>query len=93
MDNSPNNQSQNSKPNEQPNERIAKVIQQVRPFLQVDGGDLEFVHYDEEHGVIEIRLTGNCVGCAMSVMTLRAGIEAAFLRAMPEIKRIESVSA
>ncbi len=75
----------------QPDERITKVLQQVRPFLQVDGGDIEFVRYDDERKVIEVHFTGACSTCALSFMTLRAGIEAAFLHAMPEVKRIESV--
>jgi len=72
-------------------EQINKILDQIRPYLQIDGGDIEFVSYNEEREVVEVRLLGACSTCAMSYMTLRAGIEGAILKALPQIKRIEAV--
>ncbi|PIQ08311.1 MAG: hypothetical protein COW71_12600 [Ignavibacteriales bacterium CG18_big_fil_WC_8_21_14_2_50_31_20] len=71
-------------------EKIEQALQSVRPYLVADGGDVEFVSVSED-GIVEVRLTGACVGCPMSLMTLRAGIERALMRDIPEIKRVEAV--
>jgi Fe-S cluster biogenesis protein NfuA len=62
----------------------------VRPSLQADGGDVEFVDVDE-NGVVKLRLTGACGGCPMSQMTLKMGIEKILKQNVPEIDRVESV--
>ncbi|HEX2786350.1 MAG TPA: NifU family protein [Ignavibacteria bacterium] len=71
-------------------ERVEEVLTNVRPYLQMDGGDIELVKITEDN-IIEVRLTGACVGCAMSQMTLRAGVERALMREFPELKRVEAV--
>ncbi len=71
-------------------EKVKKAIETVRPYLIADGGDVELVSINE-NGIVEVRLTGACVGCPMSQMTLRAGIERALMRDVPEIKRVEAV--
>lgn len=73
------------------NEKVKDALEKVRPYLKADGGDVEFVKVTEE-GIVEVKLTGACVGCPMSQMTLRAGIERALLREVPEIKRVEAVN-
>ena len=72
-------------------QRVEAVLNEIRPLLAIDGGGIEFVRWDEEHGIMEVRLTGNCVTCAMSPLTLRAGVERAFMQAIPEVKRVEAV--
>lgn len=72
-------------------ERIHSALEECRPYLNVDGGDVEFVRYEEETRTVEIRFLGACVTCPMSVMTLRAGIERILIRRVPEIRRIEQV--
>jgi Fe-S cluster biogenesis protein NfuA len=72
-------------------ERVQTSLKTVRPFLQQDGGDVEFVRVTED-GIVEVRLTGACKGCPMSLMTLRAGIERALMHDIPEVRRVESVS-
>lgn len=72
-------------------ERVEEVLTNVRPYLQMDGGDIELVNITEDN-IVEVRLTGACVGCAMSQMTLRAGVERALMREFPELKRVESVA-
>lgn len=70
-------------------ERIEKALEQIRPALQADGGDVEFV--DVKDGVVQVRLKGACGGCPMSSMTLSLGIERAIKRAVPEVKKVEAV--
>lgn len=72
-------------------EKVLDALESVRPYLKADGGDVELVDIKEE-GIVEVRLTGACVGCPMSQMTLRAGIERALMRDVPEIKRVEAVA-
>lgn len=72
--------------------KVKNVIDQIRPYLQADGGDVEFVDMTDDH-VVNIRLLGMCGNCPHSRMTLKNGIEAAVVRAIPEIKSVESVIA
>ena len=71
-------------------EKIEDALNKVRPSLQADGGDVEFVDVDE-NGVVKLRLTGACGGCPMSQMTLKMGIEKILKQNVPEINRVESV--
>lgn len=73
-------------------ERIILALQDARPHLQRDGGDIEFVRFDNHNGVAEVRFVGACHGCAMSAMTLRAGIERILRLAVPEVRRVERVA-
>lgn len=70
-------------------ERVAKVLEAIRPGLQMDGGDIELVGV--EGGVVKVRLTGACAGCPMSMMTLQMGVERAIKREVPEVLRVEAV--
>ncbi len=72
------------------NERVSKVLESVRPYLQADGGDVDLVQVTPD-GIVEVHLTGACGSCPMSLMTLRAGIERALMREIPEVKRVEAV--
>lgn len=69
---------------------VERTLDRIRPFLQLDGGNVELVRLTED-GILEVRLTGSCVDCPMSRMTLRAGIERAVLFEHQEIRRIEQV--
>jgi len=71
-------------------EQIELSLNNIRPFLQADGGDVECVQVTED-GIVEVRLTGACVGCPLSRMTLRAGIERALMLDFSDIRRIEQV--
>ncbi len=68
--------------------RVEKVLDQIRPYVQQDGGDLELI--DVVDGVVQIRLAGSCVGCMYSMMTLQAGVERMLKEQIPEIKAVES---
>jgi Fe-S cluster biogenesis protein NfuA len=72
-------------------ERIEKAINSIRPYLHADGGDVELVNITED-GIVEVRLVGACGTCPMSQMTLRAGVERALMRSVPEIRRVEAVT-
>jgi Fe-S cluster biogenesis protein NfuA len=72
--------------------KVKNVLEQIRPYLQSDGGDVEYVDMTEDN-VVNIRLLGMCGNCPHSRMTLKNGIEAAVVRAIPEIKSVESVMA
>jgi Fe-S cluster biogenesis protein NfuA len=72
--------------------RVLKALRRARPFLKVDGGDVELVRIDLENGVVEVRLLGACRTCSLAPMTLRAGIERCVLHEAPEIRRVEAVS-
>ncbi|MBW1820443.1 MAG: NifU family protein [Deltaproteobacteria bacterium] len=69
-------------------EKIQKALDKIRPMLQADGGDVEFV--DVQDGVVKVRLQGACAGCPMSQMTLKNGIEKILKKEIPEIKSVES---
>lgn len=71
------------------NATIERVIEQIRPAIQADGGDVQFVDYED--GVVKLRLLGACVGCPMSTMTLQAGIERMIRREVPDIKGVMAV--
>jgi Fe-S cluster biogenesis protein NfuA len=73
------------------NEKILSTLAAVRPFLQIDGGDVELVDVSGD-GIVRVKLVGACASCPMSIMTLRAGIERALLLEIPEVRRVESVS-
>lgn len=72
-------------------ERIQSALNEVRPFLQEDGGDAEFVRFEYETNTCEIRWLGACKTCPLSLMTLRAGIERVLIARVPEIRRVEQV--
>jgi len=72
-------------------ERIKKALDNVRPYLQADGGDVELVDVSKD-GIVQVKLLGACSSCPMSQMTLRAGVERALIREVPGIRRVEAVS-
>lgn len=69
-------------------ERVAEVIEQIRPMLQRDGGDIELL--DVIDGVVKVKLTGACGSCPMSTMTLKMGVESALKKEIPEVKEVIS---
>ncbi len=71
--------------------RVLNALETIRPYLKADGGDVELVNLNED-GTVEVRLTGACVTCPMSQMTLRAGVERALIREVPGIRRVEAIN-
>lgn len=73
-------------------DKVEAAIHQLRPFLQADGGDVELVGIDENF-VASVRLLGACQSCNISHMTMKAGIEDAVKRAVPQIHSVIEVQA
>lgn len=72
-------------------QQIEQVLEQVRPALRLDGGGIEFVKFDAQSGAVHVKMRGACVGCPMSQITLKMGVEAALQDAIPEVKEVISV--
>ena len=70
--------------------KVNEALEQLRPYLKEDGGDMELVEITDE-GVARVLLLGACSGCSMSAMTLKAGLEEAVRKVAPEIIRVEAV--
>jgi Fe-S cluster biogenesis protein NfuA len=70
-------------------ERVKKALDRVRPYLQSDGGDIELIEVTDDLSV-KVKLTGACHGCPYSMQTLKAGVEQAIMKEVPEIKRVIS---
>lgn len=71
--------------------KIEEVLTMIRPALRMDGGGIELVSYDEEKGIVSVKMQGACVGCPMSQITLKMGVEAALRDAIPSITEVVSV--
>lgn len=71
--------------------KVENVIAQIRPYLQQDGGDIEFIEFTDEN-IVNVRLLGACGSCPYSTMTLKNGVETAMKKAIPEVKSVEAVN-
>jgi Fe-S cluster biogenesis protein NfuA len=71
-------------------ERVQKIIDEIRPALQADGGNIELIEVGED-GVVKVRLMGACGSCPMSQLTLKRGVEARLKAKIPEVKEVVSV--
>ncbi|MCD4692233.1 MAG: NifU family protein [Calditrichales bacterium] len=73
-------------------DKVLKALESIRPGLQADGGDVEFVRIDSNN-VVFVRLTGACGGCPMAQITLKQGIERILKMQVPEVNAVEAVEA
>jgi len=71
-------------------EKVESALNEVRPSLQADGGNVELVDVTDD-GVVKVKLQGACAGCPMSQLTLSQGIERHLKSIVPEVKRVEAV--
>lgn len=71
--------------------KILNVLDQIRPYLQADGGDIRFVGLTEDN-VLNVELVGACGSCPYSIITLKNGVESAIRKAIPDIKSVEAVN-
>ncbi|MHB1167948.1 MAG: NifU family protein [Longimicrobiales bacterium] len=69
-------------------DKIEEVLDSLRPALRSDGGDVEFIDYDEDDGIVQLRLVGACGSCPISTLTLKQGIERRIMLAVPEVTGI-----
>ncbi len=70
--------------------KVISVIEQLRPYLQGDGGDVKFVELTDDY-VVHVELQGRCGSCPYSLMTLKNGIQNAVIEEIPQIKSVEAV--
>ena len=68
---------------------IEKALDEIRPFLQSDGGNIELVSF--ENDVVKVRLLGNCISCSVNQMTLKNGVEMTIKKYVPSVKKVISV--
>ena len=71
--------------------KVEEALQEIRPFLQNDGGDIALVSI-EDGKVVNVQLLGACVGCSINQMTLKMGVEMTIKRHVPQIEKVVSVS-
>jgi len=69
-------------------DKIEAVIEEIRPAVRADGGDVELVAFDPEEGRVELRLVGACHTCPYSLLTLKSGIEHRLRTQLPEVKSV-----
>ncbi|MFY7743307.1 MAG: NifU family protein [Flavobacterium sp.] len=77
--------------NEEIRVEIEKALDEIRPFLKSDGGDISLIDVLEDKHV-KVRLEGACVGCSVNQMTLRAGVETTIKKYVPQIETVENVA-
>jgi Fe-S cluster biogenesis protein NfuA len=71
--------------------KVLEALEQLRPFLHADGGDMELVEVKDD-GTVVVRLLGACSDCSMSMMTLKAGLEEQVKKVVPEVKEVVAVN-
>ncbi len=72
-------------------QKVQNIIEQVRPYLQADGGDINFVEITDDN-IVNVELTGACGSCAFSTITLKNGVESTIKKVLPEIKEVVAVN-
>ena len=72
-------------------DKIEVALQEIRPFLQDDGGDINFIELTDQW-VVKVKLVGACSSCNISMMTLKNGVEVAIKRAVPQVKEVIEIS-
>ena len=72
-------------------DRIEETLETIRPALHIDGGDVEFVGFDDVDGIVQIRLIGACGGCPISNVTVKQGIERRIRAVLPEVNEVAVV--
>ena len=70
--------------------KIEEALSQVRPFLESDGGDIRLIEVTKDY-VVKVKLLGACSDCQVSVMTLKAGVEQAIKKVLPEVKEVVDI--
>ena len=71
-------------------ERVEKALDEIRPYLQTEGGNVELIDVTED-GIVKVRLKGACGSCPMSTYTLKMGIEQKIKEMVPEVKEVVAV--
>ena len=69
---------------------VEKALDEIRPFLQSDGGDISLIAIENDNSV-KVRLEGNCVGCSVNQMTLKSGVEMTIKKHAPQIEKVINI--
>ncbi|MGD1839375.1 MAG: NifU family protein [Thermonemataceae bacterium] len=72
-------------------EKVEKALDNIRPYLETDGGDVKVLEITADH-IVKLEFVGTCGSCPMSTMTFKAGVEEAIKKAVPEIKAVEAIN-
>lgn len=75
---------------EQIKEEVIKALNEIRPFLQNDGGDITLVGIENDK-IVKVKLEGNCIGCSVNQMTLRSGVEMTIKKYVPQIEQVINI--
>ena len=70
--------------------KVLDALNQLRPFLHADGGDMELIDITDD-AIVQVRMLGSCSDCSMSQMTIKGGLEEAIKMAAPELRGVEAV--
>ncbi len=68
--------------------KIKLTLDRIRPYIQGDGGDIEFVSFNEETGLVVVKLLGACIGCSLVDFTIKGGVEALLMDEIPEVRQV-----
>lgn len=72
---------------------VEKALDEIRPFLQSDGGDISLVSIEENDTLVKVQLQGACVGCTVNQMTLKSGVEMTIKKYAPQIEQVLNIQA
>lgn len=72
---------------------VQKALDEIRPFLQGDGGDISLIDIDEKENIVKVQLEGACVGCTVNQMTLKSGVEMTIKKYAPQIQKVVNIEA
>lgn len=72
---------------------VEKALEEIRPFLQSDGGDISLLSIEEDDTLVKVQLQGACVGCSVNQMTLKSGVEMTIKKYAPQIQQVVNIEA
>lgn len=71
-------------------EEVIKALDEIRPFLQNDGGDISLVEIEDDK-IVKVKLEGNCLGCSVNQLTLKSGVEMTIKKYVPQIEKVINI--
>jgi Fe-S cluster biogenesis protein NfuA len=72
---------------------VEKALDEIRPFLQSDGGDISLLSIEENDTLVKVQLQGACVGCSVNQMTLKSGVEMTIKKYAPQVEQVINIQA
>lgn len=71
--------------------KVELALEEIRPFLQSDGGDISLISIDNNNTTVKVKLEGACVGCSVNQMTLKSGVEMTIKKYAPQIEEVVNI--